>query len=367
MRFVQIILVLALIAPTPRGAAQKVTIAQLREFLLAQRQSKHPDPETADRLSSVSLSERLTPQSLEQLIAQTNPGPESFGQLQILAEASVFAPPSEPENPPFPAPSSEQQRTILAAGIAYAQNALRHLPDFLAVRDTRRYDNKPLPLDKNHDKARIRLHWTGEFKNQITYRHGAEIAEDPQASQSASGDLAIHPGLVSLGEFGPILSLVFSDSTHGSIAWARWEPDPEEGKLAVFRFTVPKSASHYLVDFCCYSNLAEENQDLSFRDHPAYHGEVILNPDSGVIRRITIEADLDPSAPVTASQLAVQYGNVDIGGRSYVCPVRSIAVIASRNIALARIDGHGVERHVNEIQYLHYRKFGSTSRMVTGP
>ena len=367
MRFVQIIFILALIAPCPRAPAQKVTIAQLREFLLAQRQSKHSDSETADRLSSVSLSERLTSQSLQQLIAQTNPGPESTGQLQILAETSIFAPPPAPDSPAFAAPSPDEQHAILAAGTAYAQNALRHLPDFLAVRDTRRYDNKPVPLDKNHGKARIRLHWTGEFKNQITYRHGAEIAEDPQTSQSASADLAIHPGLVSVGEFGPILSLVFSDSAHGSIAWARWEHDPKEGMLAVFRFTVPKSASHYLVDFCCYSNLEEENQDLSFRDHPAYHGEVILNPESGIIRRITIEADLDPDAPVVASQLAVQYGDVDIGGRSYVCPVRSIAIIASRNLALARIDGHGIQRHVNEIQYRDYRKFGSTARMVTGP
>ena len=367
MRFARLLFGFASISFAHSVLAQQVTVSQLRQFLLSQHKSRHSDSETADRLSSVSLSERLAEPALRRIIIATMPGPESIQQLQLLAETSIFAPPSERDSATLAAPSSEEQRAILAAGAKYAQTALRLLPDFLAVRDTRRYDNKPQPLDKNHAKARIRLHWTGEFKSQITYRHGAEIIEDPHVNQAVSAEVSLHPGLESIGEFGPILSLIFSDSAQGSMAWARWEIDPEQGRLAVFRYTVPRPASHYLVDFCCYSNLEEENQDLSFRDHPAYHGEVILNPDSGVIRRITIEADLDPSAPVLASQLAVQYGNVDVGGRSYICPVRSIALIASRNLAIARIDGHGIERHLNEIQYLGYRKFGSTSRMLTGP
>lgn len=256
---------------------------------------------------------------------------------------------------------------MLAAAARYAQTALQHLPDFLAVRITRRFDNRPVALDAKHTRARTQMHWIGEFKNRITYRHGAEIAEDSAASQQTYAELAAHPGLVSMGEFGPILAQVFSDFKQGKIAWARWEIDPVRGRLAVFRYSVPKPASHYLVDFCCYTTPEDETRELSFREHPAYHGEVMLSPDSGSVLRITIEGDLDTSAPLLTSQLAVQYDDVEIGGRSYICPVRAIAMTAMHNYKMKRINGVGIERHLNEIEYLDYHKFGSTSRMITAP
>jgi hypothetical protein len=170
-----------------------------------------------------------------------------------------------------------------------------------------------------------------------------------------------------MGEFGPILLLVFSDLKQGSVAWARWETDPVRGRLAVFHYNVPKSASHYLVDFCCYTTPEDETRELSFRDHPAYHGEVVLSPDSGSILRITIEADLDATSPLVASQLAVQYEDVEIGGRRYLCPMRSMAMTALNNPKLKPVNGIGIERHLNEVEYIDYHKFGSTLRMVTHP
>jgi hypothetical protein len=351
----------------PHGFAQEVTIAQLRTFLLDQHRLRHTDTETANRLSSAWLSERLTSAAMRGMIAETEPGPEAVEQLRFLADASIFAGPPTNERLTSPRPSPEQQRAMLAAGAAYAQTALQHLPDFLAVRVTRRFDNRPVGLDAKHTRATMQMHWIGEFKNQITYRNGAEAAEDPDAPQRTSSELAMHPGLVSMGEFGPMLMLVFSDFKQGSIAWARWETDSVRGRLAVFHYTVPKSASHYLVDFCCYTMPEDEAPELEFRDHPAYHGEIVLSSDSGSVLRITIEADLDTSAPILASQLAVQYDDVEIGGRSYLCPVRSVAMTALHNSKMERINGVGIERHLNEVQYLDYHKFGSTSRMITNP
>lgn len=351
----------------PHAIAQEVTIAQLHSFLLDQHRSKYSDTETANRLSSVWLSERFTAAALNRIIAETKPGPEAVEQLHLLADGSIFATPPESERPAFPHPSPEQERAMLAVGAGYAQVALQHLPDFLALRFTRRFDNRPVAVEAKHTKAKTQMHWIGEFKNQITYRQGAEMAEDSAAPQRMSADLAIHPGLVSRGEFGPILLLVFSDFEQGSIEWARWESDPVRGRLAVFHYTVPKSASHYLVDFCCYTTPEDETRELSFRDHPAYHGEVTLSPDSGGVLRITIEADLDTSAPILTSQLGVQYDDVEIGGRSYLCPVRSIAMTALHNAKMERINGVGIERHLNEVQYLDYHKFGSTSRMIASP
>lgn len=351
----------------PDAVGQEVTIAQLRSFLVDQHRLKQSDPETADRLSSVWLSERLTGAALRGIIIEAGPGPEAVEQLRLLADGSMFAAPVATETPTDPRPSPEQEDAMLAAAARYAQTALQHLPDFLAVRITRRFDNRPVALDAKHTRARTQMHWIGEFKNRITYRHGAEIAEDSAASQQTYAELAAHPGLVSMGEFGPILAQVFSDFKQGKIAWARWEIDPVRGRLAVFRYSVPKPASHYLVDFCCYTTPEDETRELSFREHPAYHGEVMLSPDSGSVLRITIEGDLDTSAPLLTSQLAVQYDDVEIGGRSYICPVRAIAMTAMHNYKMKRINGVGIERHLNEIEYLDYHKFGSTSRMITTP
>jgi hypothetical protein len=351
----------------PHGFAQEVTIAQLRTFLLDQRGSRHSDRETANRLSSAWLSERLTSAAMSGIIAETTPGPEAVEQLQILADASTFAAPPANESSTSPRPSPEEQRAMLTRGAGYAQTALQQLPDFLAVRLTRRFDNRPVALDATHTKATMQMHWIGEFKNQITYRNGAEVAADSDVPQRTSSELAMHPGLVSMGGFGPILMLVFSDSKQGSIAWERWEPDSVRGQLAVFHYAVPRSDSHYLVDFCCYTMPEDETRELEFRDHPAYHGEMVLSPDSGSVLRITIEADLDTSAPILTSQLAVRYDEVEIGGRSYLCPVRSIAMTALHNSKMERINGVGIERHLNEVEYLDYHKFGSTSRMITNP
>jgi hypothetical protein len=363
VRFVRIIAVLFITCALPSALGQGVTIMQLRDFLLTQHKSRQSDVETAQRLSSITLAERLNEQALSQIITEAMVGPESIEQLQLLADYSIFAaPPSRGESHTLPAPNPEAKQEMVRAGVEYAGTALYHLPDFLAIRYTRRFDNIPLGSSDKHSRQKILLHWIGEFKDRITYRNGAEIENDSRAQQGTSE--TVHPGLMSIGEFGPILSVVFGDLAHGSVAWARWESDPPAVRLAVFHYSVPKSASHYLVDYCCYRNAEDETEELSFRDHPAYHGEVVLSPDSGVIRRITIQADLDNSAPILGSDLAVQYGEVEIGGRAYVCPVRSIATTAIHDAKMERIDGIGIERHLNEVQYTDYHKFGSTSRVV---
>jgi hypothetical protein len=351
----------------PHLIGQEVTIAQLRSFLLDQHKSKYSDTETANRLSSAWLSEQLTRAALSEIITETKPGPEVVEQLRLLADGSMLTPVPASESSAIPPPSSLQQHAMLARGAVYAQTVLQHLPDFLALRVTRRFDNRPVVLGPKHSKPNMQMHWIGEFKNQITYRDGTERAEDSLAPQRTSAELSEHPGLVSMGEFGPILALVFSDFEQGSVRWARWESDAVRGRLAVFHYTVPKPASHYLVDFCCYTTLEDGTRELSFRDHPAYHGEVVLSPDSGSVLRIIIEADLETSAPILTSQLAVQYDDVEIAGRYYLCPVRSIAMIALHDSKMERINGVGIERHLNEVQYLDYHKLGSTSRMITTP
>ena len=147
MRFIRIIeglFIIFVLLPTALG--QGVTIMQLRDFLLAQHKSRKSDAETADRLSAVTLSERLTEQALSRIITETLPGPDSVEQLRLLADYSIFAAPPSQGNPIRPAPNPEAQQEMLRAGAEYSQTALNHLPDFSAIRRTRRFDNTPLAI-----------------------------------------------------------------------------------------------------------------------------------------------------------------------------------------------------------------------------
>ena len=339
--------------------AQSVTVAQLRQFLTSQHARNKPDSETAGRLSSAALSERLSEARLQILVRDTQPGPDTAEQLELLAEESVFLGPAAAELSSEPAPDPAAQHAMLNAALNYMDTALRRLPDFLAIRSTRRYNNVPHLTRKPGPKPKILLHAVGEFQRQIAYRNGSEVLDtDPAAAEPQAG-------LLSSGEFGPILSVVLTDSQHGEVAWSRWEHETTAGRLAVFRYSVPKSSSHYLVDFCCYWKSEDDPQAHEFRGYPAFHGELSLEPATGIIRRITVLADFEEGDPLVSSGIAVEYGNIEIGGRAYICPVRSVATTEIHNSLIEKLDGIGLERHINETRFLNYHKFGSTSRMLT--
>ena len=171
--------------------------------------------------------------------------------------------------------------------------------------------------------------------------------------------------LTTWGEFGPVLKTVLGDSFKGSVVWNRWETGEAGALLAVFRFSVPKPASHYLVDFCCYQKSKEDPGLYTFHDMPAYHGELHVDPATGAIYRITLQAELTDADPVMISSMAVLYGRVNIGGKDYICPVRGIAISEVHNLVMELIDGVGPEKHINEVRFSDYHKFASTARILT--
>jgi hypothetical protein len=50
--------------------------------------------------------------------------------------------------------------------------------------------------------------------------------------------------------------------------------------------------------------------------------------------RLTLESDLPPSLPLIRSRFTVEYGPVDIGGKIYICPVKSVSISRSRTIKM---------------------------------
>ncbi len=105
--------------------------------------------------------------------------------------------------------------------------------------------------------------------------------------------------------FGPVLATVLVDAAQGKLAWSHWE-QVAAAPLAVFRFAVPREKSHYEVEFCCVT--ADNGSYRVFRQFSGYHGEMAVDPATGAILRLTLEADLKPADKIVRSDILVEYG-----------------------------------------------------------
>ena len=174
-------------------------------------------------------------------------------------------------------------------------------------------------------------------------------------------------GLTARGTFGPILSMMIVDAAHGEMLFDHWEKGPA-GEAAVFNYKVPESQSHYTVAF--QSPSGEEAGEL--QQHSAYHGEVAIDPGSGAILRIALIADLPGDGPITRGDVMVEYGSVEIGGKTYICPVRSVAMSVGQSgkatsSAKDPPANHTVSRTLlNDVSFSDYHVFRSELRIITG-
>ena len=348
----------------PVHAATTVTVAQLEQFLTSSRRAKLSDVEIAGRLSRVDLSEELTSNSMARIVAESSLGPETRQQLEILAAVSVIEPPPAAEMPDEPAPDQARQKQIITSARHFAGTALHILHDFLAVRDTRSLNNLPVDAGKKHGKPRVVTHFASEVRTEIAVRHGKEV--EATEARGSRDQLGFSFGLSSWGEFGAILGAVLGDASDNHLRWHRWQRSESGIQLAVFGYEIPRETSHYTVDFCCYRESGDDPAEHAFKDRPAYRGEIRIDPGTGEVLRISLEAELRESDPVSRSAIAVQYGGVVIGGKRYVCPVRSVAISEVYNADIEKIDGIGLERRVNEVEFSRYHKFGSSTRILTG-
>src|ERR1035438_4822352 len=78
--------------------------------------------------------------------------------------------------------------------------------------------------------------------------------------------------------------------------------------------------SHYEVQFCCVANgfNSDGTPNLQvFSERASYHGEIAFDPATGTILRITMEAEMQPGELVSKAAMLIEYGPVEIGGKSY--------------------------------------------------
>jgi hypothetical protein len=103
-----------------------------------------------------------------------------------------------------------------------------------------------------------------------------------------------------------------------------------------------------------------------------FHGEFSIDPESGAILRLTMQADLRPRLPLDESNIMVEYGPVNIGGKTYICPLRSVSISRARRFMDIHEWGEDFkvyapfETVLNDMVFGQYHLFHSSARMLPG-
>jgi hypothetical protein len=322
-----------------------------------------PDAQVAQQISGLGLSERLSAARLARLEADL-PGPQAQHALTVLADVAEFLNLPAADTPSTPPPSHAQQTALMALTREFVVKTLTKLPNFFATRETTRFEGTPAQsMASSGSVAKYgQLHEVGNSSVAVLYRDNQEWMDQGKTRKASLKELR------TMGEFGPILATLLNDVAKGTVLWSHWEQG-EPGPLAVFHYAVPEQASHYRV--ASVGAMRETQRD------PAYHGEIAINPADGSILRLTMVAELKPDNPMTDASLLVDYGPVEFGGVTYICPVRSLALSLVR-VVVEQVDDRGPrvmpersslgppQAYLNVVQFTQYHLFRADTRILAG-
>ncbi|MGA8043730.1 MAG: hypothetical protein WCA37_13090 [Terracidiphilus sp.] len=337
-----------------RSGAHSATVQDVQRILAANQ--GRSDEQVARQLSLLTLTERMSDGTLQSL-QQRVPGPRSHWALVALADDSVFLRPAAADVLSQAPPDLQEQRRMISLAVDYLQKTLPRLPDFYAARTTVHFHGSP----KDAPWRKV-----GTSQVVVTFRDGKEVV-DPR-SWGTHPSQPENDGLITRGVFGPILFTVIRDAAYGETVWDRWEHG-STGARAVYRYRVPQDQSHYSVAF--HSRLSDKGEmELG----TGYHGEFAIDPATGAILHLTAQADLPTGSPIMGADIMVEYGPVEIGGKTYTCPLRSVSIALDAAGLMGQMGGLGLVVHappdailLNDVAFGSYHLFRSSSRIMVGP
>jgi VWFA-related protein len=302
--------------------AVEVTVEQL-EHTLVDANAKR-DQDLAKKLGGLQLSERLSSPRLAKLEAGL-PGEKSRMALLALADASAFLQLPAAEMPATPPPDLATQNQILANAAENLAASIPKLPDFFAQQTTTRFHDMKVSHPAATKAPVVLEHQAFQpldsYSDIIYYRSGAE-AEEPNSNQTTVKSTSRN-GLVNWGVFGQLQRIVVTDIYKGKMEWSHWE-QRATGPIAVFRYFIPKEESNYVVNYCCFTLLNQPPHN--FQSVPPFHGVIAMDPVTGAVDRLVVITELSPSDPILQAKIMVEYEQIAIGGKKYVCPRKSVTI-----------------------------------------
>lgn len=351
----------------PFVPAARVTVAQLEQELATARGGS--DAACARQLSATELTERMSSATLAEWKPRL-PGAKTRAALVALADLSSFLDPPLSDIDPAAPPDLGEQQLMQAKIVDYLEKTIPKLPDFFATRAAARYRESPLQ-DGQTWKTSVgdrSLHLAGRTRATVLYRGGTEVVDMGKGKQAK----AEKERLKTRGIFGPVVNAALG-AVNGKLTWARWEKGTG-GRLAVFRFSVPEKESHYQISFCCL--LDDGYGSGAFDRLTAYHGEIAIDPESGAMLRLIIEADLDPDLhpadPILYSKIVVEYGPVQIGANTRICLLRAVSDVRPRSVFDLHEWGQTFKLYgpfetlLDDFSFTEYHMFRGEARVLTG-
>jgi hypothetical protein len=355
-----LVLVLAL-AATPAWCAKKVTVVELKGQLASMHKDNKSDADVANALKQLELSEQLTRDTMNSLIADV-PGPLTTEQIYVLEARSALLSPPASDIPTAAAPDATAQKAMLDKTADYVSKNYGQLPALSATKTTIRFQDNveaAAPSSGLHGSASDVSTGTG-FVNPYQFIHyinstDAQVVNDHGAEKMPSAKDKTPWGankMIALQEPDPSLSTVFQEAQEaGDVKWLRWET--VNGKpAAVYAFDVPKKKAHFAVNVCCFPDVSQTGvatfqsasagsargsggggakgnfqTNTNWNDYKAsvpYHGEFFVDPDSGIVVRMITVADLKPTEVVHQVDERIDYGPVTVGGKMMVLPIKTI-------------------------------------------
>ncbi len=357
--FILIILFFAV----PAWAAKKITVGQLEDLLRSLQQDKKSDADVANTLKQVELTEELTRSRMNTLAASV-PGPLSTEQIYVLEARSADLAPPPSDLPATPPPDAAADKAIQAKAAAYITQTFARLPSVTATRTTLRFqDNveavssssglssgaKDVVTSASFSNPASFVHYINSSERAVLSEHGAEKppSEKDKTPWGANRMIAIQQPDPSLTE---VLKEV---EASGSLHWLRWEL--VNGKTAaVYAFTVPRERSRMDLRVCCFPNVNQagvanfytattastlggggsgggvtgnfqtNTEWHEFRATVPYHGELFVDPATGIVVRLITEAELKPNDVVHKLDTRIDYAPVTVGQSTMILPVKTV-------------------------------------------
>jgi hypothetical protein len=332
-------------------------VSQLEQALTAAAVAHKSDTDTVHLIHSMELSERLNEVTLARIGTQLKMSSGPSSALQLLADQSAFLDPPASEVPANPAPDDAAQQRMIEAARSYVAQMITRLPNLLATRTIKRYDDSPQANTEGGWAVREGLHLTYSSSGEVTVRNERNDASIAHANDENE--------LTSWGEFGYLLGVILTDTMKGKVTWNHWE-QIGGSQVAVFQYSVPGSASHYEVIETVNrsprrSNRANQPNTSAIHTKAGYHGALWLDPSTGTISRVTIETD--SKEQFRRAAIMVRYGSVQIGDSRFICPVQSLAIYEAIADASASLSD-APTKWMNETVFSGYHRFAATTRIL---
>jgi hypothetical protein len=335
-------LVVVLLIASPGWAAKKMTVEELKGLLAANQKAQKSDADVAAELKDVELTEELTHSSMDS-VKPLVPGKLTTEQLFVLEIRSAVLPPPTSEIPATAAPDAAKQKAILDKATEYVTKTYAQMPALTATRTLRRFqDNasQDQPALGSHSSAVLAatytpIHYTASDDASVTFKNGIEV--NPLVGEKTHwGDNSM---IALLGQ-APDPGTVLADAqAAGKVSWLRWQTVSGHD-LAVFSYSVDKKKTHYAVNYCCFpetsqlgavgmrgtvnggetGNYQTNARWKEFKATEPYHGEIFVDPDTGVIYRLITEVEFKGSDPVKTENQRIDYGVESLGDKKLVVP-----------------------------------------------